>query len=103
MAAIGKTIAGSIPHLLLMLALLLYLPWALGVPGTPTADYANGWYLGFYALNIFIAAYAILGVLAVIARFGWLPLPMRWVRTGLWGCASAFIIAMAVALIMVLS
>ena len=101
MANIGKTILGSVPHLLLAVALLLYLPWTLGIPGTPSADYADGWYIGFYALNFFIALYAILGVLGVVSRFGWLPIPFRWIRTALWVGAAAFTLAMAIALLAV--
>jgi hypothetical protein len=97
MANIGKSILGAVPHILLTVALLLYVPWTLGIPGTATADYADGWYIGFYALNLFIAIYAILGVLGVLSRFGWLPIPFRWIRTALWISAGVFVLAMAIA------
>jgi hypothetical protein len=97
MADIGERILGWVSHLLLAVALLLYVPWTLGIPGTATADYADGWYIGFYALNIFIAVYAILGVLGVVSRFGWLPIPFAWIRTSLWCSAGAFVLAMAIA------
>ena len=103
MAGIIRTVFGSIPHLLLGAALLLYVPWTLGIPGTPDADYADGWYIGFYAINFFIAVYAILGVLGVISRFGWLPIPFRWIRIGLWCSAGAFALAMAIAIYAVLN
>jgi hypothetical protein len=95
LASVGRTLRRSIPHLIIVLALLLYLPWALGVPGTPSADYATGWYVGFYALNFFIATYAILGVLALIARFGQLPVMMYWIEKSLWVSVAAFILFMA--------
>lgn len=98
MANIGKAVLGSIPHLLLACALLLYLPWALGVPGTSDAPYADGWYLGFYAINIFIAFYAILGVLGVIARLGWLPIAFRWIRAALWFSTGFFGLLMPLAI-----
>jgi hypothetical protein len=87
---------------MLVLALLLYVPWILGVPGTPSADYATGWYIGFYTLTFFIALYAILGVLALIARFGWLPIPGYWIGKALWVSVGAFILFMAAALALII-
>ena len=95
LASGGRTLRGSIPHLIIVLALLLYLPWALGVPGTSSADYATGWYVGFYALNYFIATYTILGVLALIARFAQRPVMMYWIEKALWVSVAAFILFMA--------
>ena len=103
MASVGKTILGSVPHILLALALLLYMPWMLGIPGTPTADYADGWYIGFYSLSVFIAVYAILGVLGLVVRLGWLPIPFGWIRTALWCGAATFVLAMTIALVAVLN
>ena len=98
MASIAKIILGSFPHLVLATALLLYVPWTLGIPGDPNADYALGWNIGFYALNVFIAFYAILGVLGVLSQFGWVPIPFRWIRTAQWCSVGAFLAAMAIAL-----
>ena len=97
MVSVGKTILGAVPHLVLTAALLLYLPWVLGIPGTPSAEYVDGWYIGFYEINSFIALYAMLGVLGIISRLGWLPIPFGWVRTVLWCSTGAFALVMAIA------
>ncbi|WP_108459676.1 hypothetical protein [Devosia naphthalenivorans] len=103
MASFVKTVLGWVPHLLLAGALLLYVPWILGIPGTSTADYADGWYIGYAAINAFIPVYAILGVVGVISRFGWLPIPFGWIRIALWCSAGAFAVAMTIAIYAILN
>jgi len=89
------TIAG-IPFLVAVAASLLFVFWAMGIPGTPAAPYYQGWLIGFMALSLYPVAYGI-GLLALfILRL--LKWPLADLVHGLiWLCMVSFLVAMGIA------
>jgi hypothetical protein len=89
------TIAG-IPFLVSLAAALLFVFWVMGIPGTPTAPYYQGWLIGFMALSLYLVAYGFgLLVLFVLWLLKW---PLADLVHGIiWICMISFLIAMGIA------
>lgn len=88
-------VVAGLPLVLAMLTVGLYGFWVLGIPGDPTADYAAGWYVGFFVIPVFLFLYG-LGLLA--HALNWL---LRWKLAGaidgfVWTSCFLFAIGMAI-------
>lgn len=76
MGILRFVVVAGIPLVLAMLTVGFYGFWVLGIPGDPMADYAAGWYVGFFVMPIFLFLYGS-GLLA--HGVNWL---FRWKLTG---------------------
>ena len=91
-----------IPAIMAVLCLIAFLPWTLGIPGVEN-DYARGWTIGYYAIIWYLFAYLVVGILGLLARYGKLALPRRWLDFAGMALVAAFVIAQIVAWPLILS
>lgn len=99
MAVLRFIVVAGFPLVLAMLTVGFYGFWVLGIPGDPMADYAAGWYVGFFVMPIFLFLYG-LGLLA--HALNWL---FKWPFAGaidgfIWASCILFAIGMGIALAM---
>jgi hypothetical protein len=85
-----------IPRLLMILCLLAFIPWALGVPGVQNR-FAIGWTTGLYAIVLYVLAFAVLSILRLVSGMGWVPIDGRTLDGVTWVAVIAFAIAQAIA------
>lgn len=89
----------GLPLVLAVLTVGLYGFWVLGIPGDPMADYAAGWYVGFFVMPIFLFLYS----------FGLLAHAVNWLLKGklagaidgyIWASCLLFAISMGISVAM---
>lgn len=95
--ALHFVIIAGVPFIVAATAAVLYPFWVLGIPGTSTAEYAQGRFLGLVAISLYVPAYGIGVVGLLFARL------MNWPIGGplhglVWPCTAIFLVAMATAI-----
>lgn len=90
----------GIPLIAAAMAAFGALVWVFGIPGDWSAGYVPGWIVGGIAIAVYLHAYALYAVAAIVVLLA------KWRLIGLlhgfiWICLAAFLAAMAVSITMI--
>jgi hypothetical protein len=95
MGAVRIAAIAGIPLVVAIAAALLYPLWILGIPGTKSAPYAEGWFIGYAAIPAYLATYGFgLLALGMLRLFRWPG--SRLVHGLIWVCLLCFLVAMGI-------
>lgn len=97
MSRLTAILVRGIPALIALLCVAAIAPWILGIPGTPDAPYARGWYLGLLSLFGYLLAYGVVAVLLLARSVGLLPIKERYLHIAAWVAVCAFVAGQTVA------
>ncbi len=99
MAFIRFIVVAGLPLVLAMLTVGFYGFWVLGIPGDPMADYAAGWYVGFFVMPIFLFLYG-LGLFGHAVNWLFKLRLARAIDGFIWASSILFVIGMGISLSM---